>query len=227
MAYAKKLGVFVKVPVPGEVKTRLVPPLSHQEACDLYRAFIADLLMRLGKTKKVSGTVFYAGSDPGTLRGIIPSRFELVPQQGNTLGERMQNAFRVLLADGASQACLIGSDSPDIPLAYIKRAYLKLKHKDAVFGPACDGGYYLIALSRVIPELFRNIEWGGDAVLESSLKTIESNGLTCSTLPVWYDVDDAHTLALLRTALLARRIERSDRLLNCERVIKQIDDRPR
>ncbi len=223
MAYPKKLGVFVKVPVPGEVKTRLVPPLTPEGACELYRAFIMDLFVRLAKTKKVSGTVFYAGSGPEILKRIIPSRFELAPQQGDTLGERMENAFRVLLADGASQACIIGSDSPDIPLNYIKRAYLKLKHKDVVFGPACDGGYYLIALNRVIPQLFHNIEWSSGNVLASSLQRVDTQALTCSMLPVWYDVDDAHTLALFRTALLAKRIERSDRLLNCERVIKKID----
>lgn len=220
--YSKKLGVFVKVPVPGDVKTRLIPPLTPDEACELYRAFLGDLFARLKKTKKVSVTVFYAGADPAVLREIAPDRFQLVPQQGDTLGERMENAFRHLLSDDTSEACLIGSDSPDIPLAYIKRAYLKLKHKDVVFGPACDGGYYLIGLKRVIPELFQDIQWSSDTVLRSSLEIVRSRQLTCSLLPVWYDVDDVGTLSLLRTALLAKQIERSDRLLNCERVIKQI-----
>jgi rSAM/selenodomain-associated transferase 1 len=227
MAYSKKLGVFVKVPVPGNVKTRLIPPLTPDEACELYRAFLGDLFARLKKTKKMAGTVFYAGADPAALRKIVPNRFQLIAQQGDTLGERMENAFRHLLSDGTSEACLIGSDSPDIPLAYIKRAYLKLKHKDVVFGPACDGGYYLIGLKRVIPELFRDIKWSSNTVLRSSLETVRSQQLTCSLLPVWYDVDDVETLSLLRTALIAKQIERRDRLLNCERVIERIDGKLR
>jgi rSAM/selenodomain-associated transferase 1 len=214
--------VFVKVPVPGEVKTRLVPPLAPDEACELYKAFLKDLFARLKKTKKVSGTVFYTGSDPDILRQIVPDRFQLVRQQGDTLGKRLESAFGLLLEDGASSACIIGSDSPDIPLAYIKRAYLRLKHKDVVFGPACDGGYYLIALKRIIPELFQDIQWSSDKVLKSSLEIVQTQKLTCSLLPVWYDVDDVGSLSLLQTTLLARRIERRDRLVNCEQAIERI-----
>jgi rSAM/selenodomain-associated transferase 1 len=225
MAYIKKLGVFVKVPEPGGVKTRLVPPLTPEEACDLYRAFLVDLFRRLEKTKKVDGTVFFAGGDPDGLRDIIPPRYQLVEQEGKTLGERMENAFERLLAGGSAGACLIGSDSPDLPLATVKRAYLKLKHRDVVFGPACDGGYYLIALKRIIPELFRDIEWSGCNVLQSSLEIAEKKSLTVGTLPVWYDVDDAATLSLFRTSLAARRIEKRDRLVECERVLERLTKR--
>ncbi|UCG53640.1 MAG: TIGR04282 family arsenosugar biosynthesis glycosyltransferase [Candidatus Latescibacterota bacterium] len=222
MPYYRKLGVFAKIPVPGEVKTRLVPPLSPDEACELYRAFLNDLFARLSKLKKVSGTVFYSGKDATIIRDIVPKRFTLAPQEGETLGERLLNAFRLLLSDEGSFATIIGSDSPDIPLTYVKRAYLKLKHRDIVVGPAFDGGYYLIALKRVIPELFRDIAWGEPAVLKETLHRAKTDGLSCALLPLWYDVDDAKSLSLLQSFVLARQIEKSDRLQHTERVLNKI-----
>jgi len=225
MPYFKKLGIFVRIPVAGEVKTRLVPPLEPWEACDLYKAFLEDLFSRLSKLKKVAGTVFYTGGGPAGIRTIIPDRFALVPQEGETLGERLLNAFRILLRDEGSFAAIIGSDSPDIPLTYLKRAYLKLKHRDIVLGPAFDGGYYLIAMKSVIPGVFRDIAWSEPRVLGDTLARIEKDALTCATLPLWYDVDDPRSLSLLESVLVAKRIEKSDRLPSTERVLAAIRDR--
>jgi len=225
MRYYKKLGIFVKIPVPGEVKTRLVPPLSPEEACELYRAFLADLFTRISKLKKISGTVFYSGADPAAIEGMVPPRYRLMPQTGDTLGERLQNAFEALLEDEGSSACVIGSDSPDIPLAYLKRAFLKLKRKDIVLGPAADGGYYLIALKKIIPELFRDIDWGTDTVFGATLRKVDAGGLSSALLPLWYDVDDVKSLSLLENILFAKRMERSDRLQHIERVIEKIRSR--
>ncbi|UCH85255.1 MAG: TIGR04282 family arsenosugar biosynthesis glycosyltransferase [Candidatus Latescibacterota bacterium] len=225
MPYYKKLGIFVRVPVAGEVKTRLVPPLSPQEACDLYHAFINDLFLRVTRLKKVAGTVFYAGGNPAMIEDFVPDRFTLVPQEGDTLGERLLNAFRVLLQDEGSWAAIIGSDSPDVPLTYVKRAYLKLKHRDIVLGPAFDGGYYLIAMKSIIPSLFRDIAWGGPTVLAETLGKIQTDGLECALLPLWYDVDDTHSLALLESVLLAKRLQKIDRLQHTERVLSAIRKR--
>ena len=96
MAYRKRLGVFVKVPEPGRVKTRLTPPLSSEEACRLYTAFITDLFGRLSRIKKLSGTVFYHGDDPVKLTGFIPKSYTTSPQRGGNLGERLAQAVRDL-----------------------------------------------------------------------------------------------------------------------------------
>ena len=221
MPYYKKLGVFVKVPVPGEVKTRLVPPLSPAEACALYRAFLEDLFVRISKLGKVSGTIFYSGANPALIEEMIPRRYRLVRQEGNTLGERLRNAFQLLLEDEGSFACIIGSDSPDIPLTYVKRAYLKLKHRDVVLGPAFDGGYYLIALKKLTPDIFQDIVWSEDTVLRDTLGRVQSGGLSCALLPLWYDVDDMKSLSLLESVMIGRKIERSDRLYNVERVLEK------
>jgi rSAM/selenodomain-associated transferase 1 len=222
MPYPKRLGIFARIPHPGEVKTRLVPPLSDAEACDLYAAFLEDLFRRVAKLKKVSTTVFYTGGEPGVLRAIAPPRFAWVPQEGASLGKRLQNAFETLLrADG--YAVMIGSDSPDIPLAYIKRAFVRLKHRDVAIGPACDGGYYLIGMKALRPSLFEGISWSQPSVFEETLIATEREGLSIVTMPPWYDVDNVQALALLRTRVLAKRIQRGDRLISTEAVLARIE----
>jgi rSAM/selenodomain-associated transferase 1 len=222
MSYYRKLGIFVRIPESGTVKTRLVPPLADDDACALYEAFLRDLFCRLERLKKVAITVFVSGGDPSGLRDMAPERFVLVGQEGRDLGERMKNAFDSLLDAEGDMAVIIGSDSPDLPLAFIKRAFLKLKHKEIVLGPASDGGYYLIGLKRLVPRLFDGVDWGTGSVLEETLRIVHEQGMSGGLLPLWYDVDDVDSLALLRSMLLGRRIERRDRLRHTERVMNEI-----
>ena len=222
MGYFKKLGIFIKVPEEGTVKTRLIPPLSGSEACNLYRAFMVDLFQRIHKLKKLAVTAFYSGADPTQLEEMIPKGWALAAQQGETLGERLQNAFTNLLKEEGSYAVIIGSDSPDIPLLAIKRAYTKLKHKDVVLGPSADGGYYLVGLKKQIPELFENIPWSEDAVLRRTLEIVASQNMSLSLLPLWYDVDTPNSLELLKTMMLAKRIERSGILHSTETALSKI-----
>lgn len=222
MNYQKKLGVFVKVPTPGRVKTRLVPPLSEDEACELYWSFLEDLFTRLERFKKIHGTVFYSDGDPDPLREVVPDRFALVAQTGDTLGDRLRGAFEHLLGEGSGPAVIIGSDSPDIPAPFLKRAFQRLKHRPVVIGPAFDGGFYLIGLTRVIDDLFRGVHWGTDAVFRETLENVRNLELSCSVLPPWYDVDDPGSLKLLESFTLARRIQRGDRLKNTERMLERL-----
>ena len=227
MAYLRRLGIFARSPETGAVKTRLVPPLSEEGARELYGAFLRDLFTRLEKLKKVLITVFVTGGDLAELQALAPKRFRFVAQTGERLGDRLANAFRHLLDEEGTMAVVIGSDSPDIPLAFVKRAFLKLKHRDVVVGPASDGGYYLIGVKQHHPELFAGPAWGTESVLEETLELVRERRLSCSLLPLWYDVDDIHGLGLLRAMLLGRRIERSDRLHQTERVIEKIFPRER
>lgn len=224
MAYSKKLGIFVKTPRPGKVKTRLVPPLSNEKACELYRAFLQDLLGRLERLKKTDTTIFVSGDDAQEIRELAPERFRLQPQEGKDLGERLRNAFAHLLRQDRDTAVIIGSDSPDLPLVFLKRAWLKLKHRDVVLGPSSDGGYYLIGLKKAARPLFNGVSWGSDAVLEQTLDRIHEHRLAFSLLPLWYDVDTPDSLSLLRSMVLARRIEHRDRLLHTERVLDTLNN---
>jgi len=214
-----KLGVFARVPVAGQVKTRMIPPLSPDTVCDLYRAFLADLFERLGQAK-VSPTIFLAGEPASAFPPLLPRPWPLVPQAEGDLGARMAAAFRHLLTGPESRAVLIGSDSPDLPIPYLKRAFQRLKHRDVVIGPAMDGGYYLIGLRAPTPVLFEGVEWGSNRVLAQTIEIITREKLSVSMLPPWYDVDDAQSLELLRAMCAARRLGGGVRLPRTERLLR-------
>lgn len=222
MSYHRKLGLFVRVPAPGAVKTRLVPPLTEEEACRLYSAFLSDLMPRIARFKRADVVVFYTGGGPEPLRSIAPDHFQLVEQKGDTLGSRLAHAFDTLLADERDTAVVIGSDSPDLPLPFVKRAFQKLKHRDVVLGPASDGGYYLIGLKRRLPGLFDPVTWGTSKVLGETLGLVERLELQSALLPLWYDVDSRESLALLRSMMTGRRLERGGRLAHTERVLESL-----
>lgn len=219
---AKRLGIFVRDPVPGAVKTRLAPPLSPQEACALYEAFLRDLFRRVRALHSVRVTVFRAGEAPDRLAPLVPKGWSVEPQRGADLGERLAEATGRLLAGEDARAVVIGSDSPDVPVQTIRRAFQRIKHKDVALGPASDGGYYLIGLRRPAPGLFEGVPWGTPAVLEGTLANVERLGLSLAVLPVWYDVDDEASLRLLRQMVTARRLERGGRLHAVEAVLERL-----
>jgi hypothetical protein len=221
MHHAKRLGIFVKSPAPGAVKTRLTPPLSSLQACELYVAFLRDLFRRLSRLKGTRVTVFHTGGDAGAIERLLPEHWALEPQVGGDLGERLAAAFDRLSAD-ADRAVIIGSDSPDLPVQYIRRAFQKLKHKDTAVGPATDGGYYLLGLRGPEPALFEGVRWSGESVLADTLANVEKCKRSLAMLPVWYDVDDSASLRILESMVAARRLEGRDRLTATEAVLRAI-----
>ena len=108
----------------------------------------------------------------------------------------MQAAFGEMLLHGCETCCIIGSDAPDLPLSYIQEAFrlLELPQPDVVFGPSRDGGYYLLGLRQVWPQLFANIPWSNSDVLERSLAAAHDAGLTAALLPEWQDIDTVEDL---------------------------------
>lgn len=214
----KRLGIFVRSPVAGEVKTRLVPPLDPAGARDLYVAFLKDLFPRVREAKFIP-TIFYSGERTPELEAIVPPRWPLVAQTGADLGARLAAAFDHLLVPPGARAVIIGSDSPDLPVSHLARAFQKLKHRDVVLGPAVDGGYYLVGLRARAPSLFAGIPWGTRAVLASTVDAVSREGLSLSMLPLWYDVDDANGLELLESLCQARRATGTTLLAETERIL--------
>lgn len=213
-----QLGVFARVPVAGRVKTRWTPPLSAGAACELYRAFLGDLFERIAPVR-ASISLFVAGEPAEELRSLMPRPWPVVAQSEGDLGTRMNAAFRHLLTAPGSRAVLLGSDSPDLPLSFIKRAFQRLKHHDVVIGPAMDGGYYLIGLRAPVPALFEGVEWGTPRVAAQTLRIIAREKLSTALLPPWYDVDDANSLEVLRALCAARRLAGGVRLPRTERAL--------
>jgi rSAM/selenodomain-associated transferase 1 len=213
--------MFVRVPAAGAVKSRLVPPFSPDGSAKLYLAFLQDLTARLLRTR-LRPTIFVSGGTPADVAGLFPANWPALEQQGEALGERLAAAFEVLLQPPGSRAVVIGSDSPDLPLTHVKRAFRLLKHRDVVLGPAMDGGYYLLGLRANTPALFQDIPWGTAAVFARTVDAVRAAGLSLALTPPWYDVDDAASLDLLKSMCAARRVAGGERLVHVERTLEDI-----
>jgi len=202
------LGLMAKAPLEGEVKTRLVPPLTPREAAALNICFLRDMATNIdsiSETEAASGLVVYtpAGSE-SAFAGVLPESFTLLAQRGAHLGERLCNATDDLLRQGYGAVCLINSDSPTLPRSILIRA-LSLLAADGdrvVLGAAEDGGYYLIGLKHAHRNLFNEIAWSTSDVLARTRQRAAEIDLPVELLPPWYDVDDAGTLARLCEELL-------------------------
>lgn len=193
----KALIIFAKCPIPGMVKTRLIPPLSPEQAADLYRCMLSDVMAKVTLLPEIAIYLFY--DEGGAAREYFAESCNDVtsfPQKGKDLGERMAEALRLVFAMGHSAAVVIGSDSPDLPISFIEDAFDRLERgkSAAVFGPSEDGGYYLAGMTRLYRELFRDLPWSSVAVLRETLKRAKEAGIAASLLPVWHDVDTATDL---------------------------------
>ena len=190
------LIIFAKQPAPGRVKTRLSPPLTMEEGAELYSCMLRDTIAMAGGLPDLHLTIHHQ-DDPGAadyFAALAPG-VESYPQVGNDLGERMQNAFVRLFRKGFRKVAVIGSDSPDLPGEYVLRAYEMIDGgADAVFGPAEDGGYYLLAMERLWQELFSDLPWSSGKLLRASLDRADEAGIRVSLLPGWYDMDTCEDL---------------------------------
>jgi rSAM/selenodomain-associated transferase 1 len=128
----------------------------------------------------------------------IPDVWTIRTQRGSHLGERLENAFRAAFEDGVKRIVVLGSDSPTVPLECINDAFDTLSRQDVVIGPALDGGYYLLGCSRFVPELFRDISWGGPSVLQETDEALIRTGRSVTHLITWYDIDRDEDLVRLR-----------------------------
>lgn len=140
-------------------------------------------------------TIFYHPPDSGSeFKAWLGKELHYAPQLGNDLGERMYNAC---LLTYPGQMVLIGGDCPEITTEIILQAFQALKTCDIVIGPATDGGYYLIGLSRPRAELFQGINWGTEKVFHQTLQKVQALQLSCQILPTLRDVDAPEDLHVL------------------------------
>ena len=184
------LMIFAKAPELGAVKTRLELPID--EAAALHRAFVSDV---------VNGTMGFWQQVLWTTDESHPffTQFDqpLHRQSGIDLGERMAHAFQQSLAQYA-RVVVIGTDAPNLPVSFIRDAFDALKYHDVVIGPSCDGGYYLLGLTRFLPALFeRRIGWSGADVFSRTLAVLREDQITPHILPFWFDVDRPEDLRRL------------------------------
>jgi alpha-1,6-mannosyltransferase len=200
--------VMAKAPRPGKVKTRLSPPLTLEQAATLNIAFLQDTTQNLAKAcghGLAAGIISYSPvGEESLFDGLLPTGFSLIPQRGESFGERLLNTAEDILACGYGSVCLIDSDSPTVPTAAFKQAIAVLNKPGdrVVLGPSHDGGYYLIGLKRAHAEPFTNINWSTATVADETRARCRQTNLELIELPLWYDVDDGETLAFLTAELL-------------------------
>jgi rSAM/selenodomain-associated transferase 1 len=195
--------VVAKAPRVGSAKTRLCPPLTPEQAAQLYRGFLLDSLELAARVRYATVRVICPDSGMAEeLAAIIPPGCDLVAQAEPGLGAALEECFRSGLADGHEAVAVIASDNPTLPSDLIEQAFDRLAQHDVVLGPTEDGGYYLVAARAVHPSLFRDMAWSNETVLEETLRRCETAGLRADQVRRWYDVDTPEALAEL-----ARRLE--------------------
>lgn len=200
----RALLVMAKQPVPGLTKTRLTPPLTPEQAAQLYASLLQDTLDAVRAAQSIFPftpyIAYYPEEAKESFRALAPD-FQLVLQRGQTLSERLQSVLSTVQAQGYDQVAAINSDSPSLPPAYLTGAFEELDKPqiDAVFGPCEDGGYYLIGWKRPYPRLLREVTMSTTHVLSDTLAIARQEKIEVAVLPAWYDVDDVVDLERLRT----------------------------
>jgi rSAM/selenodomain-associated transferase 1 len=198
------VAIMAKAPRPGEVKTRLCPPLSKEEAAALYRCFLLDKIAQVNALQTAAPVLSYGPSDAKALfDDFTPGHFMLIPQVGNDLGARLFSTFDQLFRQGYMQVMAIDSDTPTLPNAYLEHALTLIAHPgiDVVLGPTEDGGYYLIGLRRPHRQLFERMPWSTSGVLPETLRRSEAYGLNVACVEAWFDVDTPDDLKRLIASL--------------------------
>lgn len=197
-----KLIVFSRYPRLGRVKTRLSKVLTAEECLNLHWAMLTDTLDRMALLQWDSHlflgdcSIEELSQFQHKIEGL--SKWRLHLQEGSDLGERMWHAYRKV-AKGSKGVIFLGSDTPSVPLSYLRQALKKLCFFSVVIGPSEDGGYYLLALSQARKNIFKNISWGTPNVLKQTKCRLNTNEYCL--LPQWYDVDDALDLQRLKGEL--------------------------
>ena len=228
------LAVMTKAPQAGRVKTRLVPPLTPEEAAELNKCFLRDTAAAIssacgrrpvgdaskmqfehaGTSRSKAATaacgiaVYTPVGAESAYTDVLPADFTLLPQRGDGFGERLYFAVEDLFKCGFDSVCLIDSDSPTVPAENFQQAVelLSMAEDRVVLGPSDDGGYYLIGVKKPHQHLFEQIDWSTKRVLNQTIQRATEIGLEVKLLPVGYDVDDSAGLTRLCNELLGENI---------------------
>ncbi len=199
------LVVMAKHPEPGNTKTRLCPPLSEEQAADLYEALLKDTILSASTVDRTSLVVGLTPAESiGYFREICPGTTLLLPVSGSDVGECMDLVTTSLFLSGYRSVVVMNSDGPSLPAKYLGMAVEELEQSDMVLGPCEDGGYYLIGLHEPKPALFKGIDWSTNRVTSQTLANAKFEGMSVALLPAWYDVDtpmDLHRLINELTSL--------------------------
>ena len=161
----ERLIVFTRFPAAGAVKTRLIPTLGAEGAAGLHRQLTLRTIRTAETVQRARGLdlqIHFEGGDTAAMQHWLGEDKTFAKQCRGTLGQRMAFAFKEAFSQGATAAVIIGTDCPELSEGVLGKAFEALRRSEVVIGPANDGGYFLIGLSRFVPEIFEEIAWGTD-----------------------------------------------------------------
>ncbi|MCG8404429.1 MAG: TIGR04282 family arsenosugar biosynthesis glycosyltransferase [Phycisphaerales bacterium] len=181
--------VFAKYPEPGRVKTRLIGPLTAEQAADVHRRC---LQMTLDTVVMVESAdlLLAVSPDEADFSTFVRDGVEIRPQGEGDLGERLVRQIENAFGGESRHVVVVGSDCPTMSTQDVRQAFDFLRRYDAVIGPAVDGGYYLLGLRKPARVLFDGIDWSTSRVLSQTLARAEDAGLSVAMLPERRDVDE-------------------------------------
>ena len=169
----KALIIFVRNSELGKCKTRLAQTIGNVKALEVYK-FLLDHTAAVAENVQADRFIFYSEyivwEDLWNL-----SIFKKKIQKGTNLGERMHNAFLELFESGYQKVVIIGSDLLDLDAELVNQSFTQLHHNEVVLGPAMDGGYYLLGMKHLVPQVFYNKKWGTDSVAEDTLEDLKNS----------------------------------------------------
>lgn len=211
-AFSCGIAFMAKASVPGRAKTRLVPPLTYEDAAALNTAFLQDVADNVlqaaaqATPNRIAGFAAFGPSGADAFfRRILPQEIGLIAAAWPNFGDCLFNTIVHILGAGHGAAVVLNADSPTLPTALLNEAAAALARPGdrAVLGPSSDGGYYLLGLKAAHRRMFEDIAWSTERVAEQTLQRAQEIGLAVELLPAWYDVDDIEDLRRLDAELHA------------------------
>jgi rSAM/selenodomain-associated transferase 1 len=205
------IAVMAKASIAGRTKTRLVPPLTFEEAAQCNTAFLRDIADNILAASAQASIAGYVAFGPPRARRFfqehLPEEIGLIEAWYPNFGDCLFCAIAQLVERGHRAAVVLNSDSPTLPTSLlVDTAEVLARPGDrAVLGPALDGGYYLLGLKAKHHRLFQDIAWSTERVAQQTLERAAELELPVHMLPAWYDVDDVAGLEMLRAELLEGR----------------------
>jgi hypothetical protein len=200
------LIVFTRFPQPGQTKTRLIPALGMTGAANLQRMMAEYTFAQcceLANKRNLSIAVHYEGGNEQELQRWIPASMICQPQSKGSLGERLAHSFASSFHAGMEHVIIVGSDCPFLTPEILASGFDLLQESDLVLGPAYDGGYYLIGLSKADHLLWADIDWGTAKVLSQTIEIARKKGLALALLPTLADIDRPEDLQNLHGSSFA------------------------
>lgn len=185
------IAVFAKAPVAGNVKTRLVPPLTPGQAACLHQRLVAGVWARVRELAEMADCELHLSGETDAWPEAMPRH----QQTAGDLGDRMLYAMERRIREGRPRVAIVGGDIPELPLDALRA--LLAADADVALGPARDGGYYAICCRRTHPAMFAGVRWSTPHTLADTIGACVRLGFTVSIGQPWHDVDTVEDLDLL------------------------------